>query len=137
MTANANPVDVTDLLDYEIVRAQMVNCVQLAVNLLSQSNPGLGLTVIWGRLGDQGVVFTLNNSQGESRIYLFRLINPDGTNANLARLNEKSEQVPLDNFDGALIESIAKSLAPTVAASYHQMVKEPVKPTHPGVPVYQ
>ncbi len=127
------PVDITHLLDYEQLRAQMLNCLLMANGLFQKHNEGLTSSLVFGRITDLGVLFTLFSNASEPRLYLFRLLNPDGTQAHLARLNERSESLDLEPFDQGFIGAISSSLGSTVAAAYHQMVREPVAPTHPGV----
>ncbi len=124
-------------LDLEIVRAQMVNCLLMANGLFQKNNPGLSTALVFGRVSDLGVLFTMMSNQGEPRLYLFRLLNPDGTSAHLSKLDAQGSQLELDAFDQAYIQSISASLASTVAAAYGQMVQQTVMPTHPGVPTLQ
>lgn len=130
-------VDVTHLLDLELLRAEMVNCLFRANELFQQHNQGLQTSLMLGRVADMAVMFTMFSNQGEPRLYQFRVVNPDGTQAHLTKLDADNNALDLDPFDHGFIGAISKSLGPTVAASYHHMVKEPVPPTHPGVNTLQ
>lgn len=127
----------TVTLDLEIFRAQMVNCLLMACNRLNDANPGLGASLVFGRVADGAVLFTLMLAKGAPRMYIFRVNDPDGSSAHLSRLDNQGQQVELDAMDKALIQTIAVSLAPTIAAAYADVVQPPVKATHPAASTLQ
>lgn len=137
MTDPANQVDITDLLDYEILRAQTVNCVLLANELLQEHNQQLNTQVSFLRIAQMHVVFLMQHNFDEEgqRIYVLKLLSAEGSQAQLQRRDAEGELVALDALDSAFSNAIGQRLAATVGQAYEQVVGPPIKPTHPNAPV--
>lgn len=129
--ASAPAATLTPNVDFEVLRAQLVNCTLLAAGLLGKHNPGLTAHCIFNRFIGLGLVFTLNAAQFESRRYLLRLLNPDGTHANLVRMNPEGGEIPLDDVDTAYLNALGHCMESTVHAAWKQMVPLEPKATHP------
>jgi hypothetical protein len=127
-SAPASPL--TPNVDFEVLRAQLVNCVLAAAGLLGQHNPGISAHCIFNRFLGLGLLFTLNSAQFESRRYLLRLVNPDGTQANLVRLSAEGGEIPLDEVDTAYLNALGHCMESTVHAAWKQMVPVEPKATH-------
>jgi len=137
VTDPANQVDITDLLDYEILRAQTVNCVLLANELLQEHNQQLNTQVSFLRIAQMHVVFLMQHNFDEEgqRIYVLKLLSAEGSQAQLQRRDAEGELVALDALDSAFSNAIGQRLAATVGQAYEQVVGPPIKPTHPNAPV--
>lgn len=125
------PQDITGLIDYEIVRAQMANCVLEATELLCDHNEELALRVQFIRMADMLVLLLLQHNVDEEgeRFYEFTLMSPEGDHARLARINLAGEQVPHDALDNSLAAALGKSLPSTVGMAFEHAVGTVVPPT--------
>lgn len=119
-------------VDFNILRAQIINALLHANGLLQQNNAQLQSHLVFSKLVDLTALFSLQSNLFEPRLYLFQLTNPDGTQANLARMDATGTPIELDEVDRAYIAAISSSLGPTVHTAYRKMV--PVEPliTHPA-----
>lgn len=122
----------TPNVDFEVLRAQLVNCTLLAAGLLSQHNPGVTAHCVFTRFIGLGLVFLLRSPQFDERRYLLRLTNPDGTLANLVRMDGEGAEVKFDEIDTAYLNALCQCLEHTVHAAWKQMVPVEPKITHPG-----
>ena len=136
MSEKELPVDITPLLDYEIIRAQTVNCLIQAHDLLGQHNPQLQSSLSFLRVVEMHVAFMLRHNFDEEgeRIYILKLLSPEGAQAQLERYNAEGERQKLDALDSGLVSAIAQTLKPTLGEAYQHVVGTPVKPTHPNAP---
>jgi hypothetical protein len=119
-------------VDFEVLRAQLVNCTLLAAGLLGQHNPGVTAHCVFTRFMGLGVLFLLRSPQFEERRYLLRLTNPDGTQANLVRIDGEGAEVQFDEIDSAYLNALGQCLEATVQAAWKQMVPVEPKITHTG-----
>ena len=117
-------------LDLEIMRAQLVNAMHQACTFLRNANEGLDAFPVMGRVADFAVAFSVRTNQVGERVYLFKLENPDGSQASLHRVDGDNAPLEMDGFDAALSRAIGASLAGTVGVAYEHMVPAVVKPTH-------
>ena len=120
----------TPSVDFEVLRAQVVNCLLHAAMLLCEQNPGVVAHPVFGRFSNLSVLMTLQSAQFETRIYIFRLLNPDGSQANLMRVDDAGHEVAFDEVDHAYASAIGHSLGPTVQAAWRRMVPEEPSATH-------
>lgn len=136
MSEKTLPVDITPLLDYEIIRAQTVNCIMQAHDLLGQHNPQLESNLSFLRIVEMHVVFLMQHNFDEEgqRIYVLKLLSPEGAQVQLERLNTEGVRQTMDALDSGFVSAIAQTLRPTLGEAYEHVVGPPVKPTHPLAP---
>lgn len=130
------PVDVTELLDYDVLRAQLVNCLNLAAFNFGHEVSGAPAFLNYIQIEDSSAAFLLL-SESEPRKFFFRVARPDGSSVFLTRLSDDNSDLELEEADLRFIECIRKSLALTIVPAFNFMVKPPVTPTHAPVPSLQ
>lgn len=136
MSEKTLPVDITPLLDYEIIRAQTVNCVMQAHELLGKHNPQLESSLSFLRIVEMHAVFLLRHNFDEDgeRVYVLKLLSPEGAQAQLERYNAEGQRQQQDALDASFVAAIARSLRPTLGEAFKHAVGTPVTPTHPEAP---
>lgn len=117
-------------VDYEVLRAQLVNCVNIAATIFTQLNAGLSATCVFTRFMGLGLLFNLQSTQFDTRRYILKLTNPDGTRANFVRLDNEGAEVALDEVDTAYMNALAHCMEETVHAAWKQMVPKEHVITH-------
>jgi hypothetical protein len=122
------PVEVE--LDYQMVRAQMVNCVYETCRTLEESMEDLVVEGTMHRVADMSLLFGLSSNQEVPRIYRLTLLNPDGSQVSLARYDESGKNMEQDEFDQHVTQALSVNLMPTLGAAYQFMVKPPREVTH-------
>ena len=136
-SSDSRPVPAAHALDWEILRAQMVNALNQALHFLLGANPGLQANIVLGKVADMHIAFQVKTNQGEPRTYGFVLKNPDGSQAHLSRHAPNGELMPLDEFDQAFAQAVSASLGATVALAYEYMLPRVARPTHSSPPLLQ
>jgi len=119
-------------VDFEVLRAQLINCTIVAADLLCHHNPGVTARCIFTRFIGLGIVFLLRSAQFDERRYVLRLTNPDGTQANLMRMDDEGSEIAFDDVDRSYLNALGQSLEATVHAAWKQMVPAEPKITHSG-----
>ena len=128
--SNAPFMASTPNVDFDVLRAQLVNCLHLACDLLGQHNPGLAAHCLLSRFMGLGVLFSLQSPQFEARRYILKLTTPDGTKAHFTRLDAQGDAVGMDEVDDAYMNAIGHCLEDTVHAAWKQMVPAEPSITH-------
>lgn len=126
-------------LDLEVARASLVNCIIMANVQVQQDHPDADTAVALYRVEDLSVLFGVHNSMGPTRIYRFKLVNPDGSSCELVRFTNDEVPAPMefDEFDQVVVQALSNSLTKTVCETYEVMVKPPRPTTHAGVTTLQ
>ena len=124
-------------LDYPILHAQIVNCLQIAfasIRATFGESPGM---LTFTKIEGMGATFSLDDKDGPYRIYQFKLLRPDGTQAHLGRYSTEGEGEAFEEPDKLFAEAISQTLRGTVSAAFKYLVKDPVRPTHQPSPILQ
>lgn len=117
-------------LDFQMVRAQMVNCVYAACLTLEENVEGLAVEGTLYRVADMSVLFGLSSNLEAPRMYQLVLRNPDGSEVSLGRYDETGETMVQDEFDEQVAQALSVNLMPTLGVTYQHMVKPPRPATH-------
>lgn len=123
---------VSPAVDFDVVRAEMVNCVLLAVEAIETNNPQVRIRVQLSRFRGLGVGFFLRIDPYGTRFFGFQVVDPNGTRVNVMRLDEAGEFVAFDEFDTAFVQAIGQCLPQTVCKAWTAMV--PIEPAPSPLP---
>jgi hypothetical protein len=131
------PIDATELLDFGILRAQLVNCLFQAFYASKEAGSTLTDQLTLGEIEDMALIFSVCDAQNGFHTFRIALRRPDGSEITVQKFSPEGDRMPLEAEDLAFAEAFAEHLGGTVGSAYKLMVKEPVKPTHAGSSLLQ
>lgn len=112
-------------LDYEVLRAQVANCLFQAVSRLNAANEGLDNELCLGKMTPTGAYYTLAGSTSGQRHYYLNVDDASVGQMTLTRWSEDGEQLDLDgSFDRALVAALAASVGSTIVLAFEQIVAD-------------
>lgn len=116
-------------LNYDVLRAQMVNCLLSAVDLLSRHNPGLNPYLRFEKIEALTVGLALYSQMGpDPHRYVLELNDPAGAHALLKRIGLSGEPAQMDAVDQAFSQCIGAHMRETVNLAYSQMTQGTPEP---------